>query len=85
MLARQDQEITAPLLTQLQNFARVGSIPSEIEIMHTQSAPPALGVAVMTRVLFVDDEPNVLSVFGGCCARWIRAGSCDSVAAPRRR
>ena len=45
MLARQDQEITAPLLTQLQNFARVGSIPSEIEIMHTQSASPALGVA----------------------------------------
>src|SRR6185369_16149477 len=45
VLARQDQEITAPLLTQLQNFARVGSIPSEIEIMHTQPAPPALGVA----------------------------------------
>jgi FixJ family two-component response regulator len=45
MLARQDQEITPPLLARLQNFARVGSIPSEIEIMNTKTAPPALGVA----------------------------------------
>ena len=45
MLARQDQEITAPLLARLQNFARVGSIPSAIEIVTPNSAPPALGVA----------------------------------------
>ena len=45
MLARPDQEVTPPLLARLQNFARVGSIPGDVEILNARPAPPALGVA----------------------------------------
>jgi len=45
VLARADQEVTAALLARLQNFARVGSIPADVEIMSPRSATATLGVA----------------------------------------
>jgi hypothetical protein len=45
MLARPDQEVTTPLLGRLQNFARVGAIPGDVEIMSARRAGAELGVA----------------------------------------
>ena len=45
VLARPDQEVTAPLLARLQNFARVGAIPTEVEITNARPTPTSMGVA----------------------------------------